>query len=158
MRFHRRTRLAVLCAAALLASCMRITKIDGGNASRIYGNWDVWAAGEQKPEAVKPEITFDSGKVYGFDGCNKFDGTYQFDGNTLRAKTTGTRTACPNEAATKASQAINDLLNNGSEVVEVSIEGVRVLGLRNRSAEIALVPGPDVPRWARREAAGEAKR
>lgn len=135
----------LLGSATLLAACTPFTKVtgDGATLGKIEGKWTVrYVGGKELDPAVKPEIAFDTAKgtVGGFDGCNRFNGTFTFDGGVLKAKTAGTRMACTSDAARQASAAISNLFANGAEVVELSMYGTQVLMMRNESSEIRLLP------------------
>lgn len=139
--------LSLVGSATLLAACTPFTKIggDGQTLAKIDGRWTVrYVGGKELDPAVKPEIAFDAAKgtVSGFDGCNRFNGTFAFEGGLLKAKTAGTRMACTSEPARQASAAIGDLFTQGAEFVEVSMYGAQVLMMRNASSEIRLIPSP----------------
>ncbi len=134
----------VLGSVMALSSCTPFTKIAGNSETlgKLEGSWVVKYVAGKELEGVRPELTFDTAKgaLTGFDGCNRLNGTFAFEADRLKAKTAATRMACPNEAARQASAAINDLINNGAEVIETAIYGVRVLMMRNASAEIRMWP------------------
>ena len=143
------TRRLVVCAvlgsATLLAACTPFTRVTGDSKTlaKIDGNWTVrYLGGKELDAALKPEINFDTAKgtVSGFDGCNRFNGTFAFEGGLLKARTAGTRMACPSEAARQASAAIADLFANGAEVVETSMYSANVLMMKNASSELRLIP------------------
>lgn len=132
-------------SATLLAACTPFTKVtgDGKTLARIDGSWTVrYVGGKEIDPALKPEIAFDTAKgtVSGFDGCNRFNGTFTFEGGLLKARTAGTRMACPSEPARQASAAIADLFANGAEVVETSMYAANVLTMKNASSELRLIP------------------
>lgn len=128
----------------LLSACSPFTRITGGSdtVGKLDGEWAVMYVAGKKLEGVRPELKFDSSArtVSGFDGCNRINGTFTFDGDRLRARTASTRMACTSDAARQASREINDVLSNGSEVVEVSMGQGRVLMMRNSTAEIRMGP------------------
>lgn len=136
--------VALLGAATLLSACNPFTRIEGdGKAlAKLDGDWTVtWVAGKEI-DGVKPQLVFDTAKrtVTGNDGCNSINGTFSFDAGRLKAKTTSTRKACPNDAAKAASAEIANLFTNGAEVVEVSLGKGHVVMMRNDSAEIRMIP------------------
>ena len=128
----------------LLSACTPFTKVGGDNKTlgKLGGSWVVRHVAGKDLAGVRPELTFDTSKgtITGFDGCNRINGTFAFEGDRLKAKTASTRMACPNDPAHEASAAIHDLLNNGAEVVEVAMGQGRVLLMRNASAEIKMWP------------------
>lgn len=137
-------------ALALLAACTPFTKVtgEGSTVDKMKGDWVVMWAGGKKLEqpGLRPELNFDPSRnaVSGFDGCNRFTGTYAFEGGRLKARTAGTRAACPNDAARLVSTQMADLLANGAEVVEVSMMQGHVLMLRNAQSELRLGPAAAV--------------
>jgi heat shock protein HslJ len=143
-----RTRVATvaLLAGALLTSgCSPFTRIDEGAGMKdLDGTWTVtYVAGEEiEDKSVVPTITFDSGngKLSGNNGCNAFQGSYRFEGGKLKANVSETRKACPNEVATAASKEIRTVLEEGAEMVKVSLGVGRVLMMKSESAEIRLFP------------------
>jgi len=142
---RRLVTIALLGGATLIAACSPFTKVTGDAAAlgKIDGKWTVrYVGGKELDPAVKPEIDFDTAKraVAGFDGCNRFSGTFTFDGGLLKATTAGTRMACTSEPARQASAAIGDLFAKGAEVVELSMFGGHVLMMRNASFELRLMP------------------
>lgn len=134
--------LSVIGAAVLLSACSPFTKVTGSadTVAKLDGEWAVMYVGGKKLEGVRPELKFDSAKraVSGFDGCNRLNGSFTFEGERLRAKTASTRMACPNDTARQASAEIHELLSNGAEVVEVAMGQGRVLMLKNAKAEIRM--------------------
>ena len=145
-RFRRAATAALVATAVALSSCTPFTRVsgDGSTLARLDGSWTVkYVAGKElQGVSQAPELVFDTdkGTVTGFDGCNRLNGTFTFDGGRLKAKTATTRMACPNDAARQASAAVADLLGNGAEVVEVALGQGRVLIIKNASSEIRLVP------------------
>lgn len=124
--------LSVLGSATLLAACSPFTKVtgDGMTLAKIDGYRTVrYLAGKELDATLKPEINFDTAKgtVSGFDGCNRFNGTLTFEGGLLKARTAGTRMACPSDAARQVSAAIAGLFANGAEVVETSMYSANML-------------------------------
>ena len=75
-------------------------------------------AGEAGSRA--PFLRFEGGRVAGLGGCNRFGGTYDFDGDRLSfSPLAATRMACPGEIM-KAEQAFFDML---AKVKGVSLTG-----------------------------------
>lgn len=142
------TALCLTGAAMLLSACSPFTKITGSpdTVARLDGEWAVMYVAGKKLEGVRPELKFDSAQrtVTGFDGCNRINGSFTFEGDRLQAKTASTRMACPSEAARQASAEIAELLTHGAEVVEVAMGEGRVLMLKNAKAEIRMGPSQHV--------------
>lgn len=143
-----RPRLAVAVAFAgtlLVAGCSPFTRVEDGDAMKdLNGTWTVaYIAGEEiKDKTVAPTITFDSATstVSGNNGCNEFRGSYRFEGGKLKANVRETRMACPNDVAEAASKEIRTVLEEGAEVVKVSLGVGRVLLMKSDSGELRLFP------------------
>jgi heat shock protein HslJ len=122
----------------------------GRRQDRGQDGWKLDRALERRGTAEgvtpKPTIVFNTGNntVSGFDGCNNFKGSYTFVDGKLKAKVSGTRMACPNEAARGVSGQMANLFANGAEVVETSFMAGHVLLLKNSSAELRLGPSDQV--------------
>lgn len=144
--FRHAARATLVAAAVALSACTPFTRVSGDSSmlGKLDGNWTVKYVASKELQGVSPapELVFDTAKgtVTGFDGCNRLNGTFTFDGGRLKEKTATTRMACPNDAAHPASAAVADLLGNGAEVVEVALGQGRVLLVKNASSEIRLVP------------------
>lgn len=150
MNIHPRVlTVLTLVAASMLSACMPFSKIeDSSGMTELKGTWTVaYIAGEEiTDDSVVPTISFNPSKstVSGFNGCNRFQGAYRFEGGMLKADVSETRQACPNAVATAASKEIRTVLEEGAEVVKVEIGAGRVLMLKSDSAEIRMRP-PEAP-------------
>jgi len=138
--------LAALSAALLSSACTPFTRAgaEPGTLSKLDGSWEILRVGNEKPEGVRAELSFDSskGSVSGFDGCNRMHGTFAFEEGRFKARAATTRMACLGEPAVRVSSAIHRLFTEGCEVVEEKSAKGRVLVMRNGSTEIRLGPKP----------------
>ena len=145
---YRISALFVTGAAMFLTACSAFTKSTGSpdTVAKLDGVWAVTHVAGKKLEGVRPELKFDFAQrtVSGFDGCNRFGGSFTFEGERLQAKTVSTQMACTNDAARQASAEIAELLVNGAEVVDVAMDEGRVLMLKNAKAEIRMRPSQHV--------------
>lgn len=152
MKMTHSVKIVLLACSIVLgaAACTPFTKVKGDDktAVKMDGSWTVlWSGGAQLEGVTpKPTIVFNTGNntVSGFDGCNNFKGSYTFVDGKLKAKVSGTRMACPNEAARGVSGQMANLFANGAEVVETSFMAGHVLLLKNSSAELRLGPSDQV--------------
>ena len=71
------------------------------NQQHLSGSYIVSILTDNDTLSINPEITFDSNthRVYGFSGCNRFNGTYTISGHDITfGSMASTRMFCEEEA------------------------------------------------------------
>lgn len=144
MRTFPLTSLLLASLLGLLAACTPFQRLHTGEQLRdsVNGSWTVLHDGQKKLEAMTPPATlvFDAGKnqISGFDGCNRFSGSYVMEQDMLKATVASTRMACKDETANHVSQTLQSLLQAGAEVTSIDFMGARGLLLKNKAKGLEL--------------------
>ena len=107
-----------------LSGCCRLSDAPADSASLEGATWRLTELPGQTLSADGPgdavTVTFESGRVHGFSGCNRFTGSYSLDGVRLvLGSLGGTMMACP-EPAMSVERAV---LGAFSGTLNVSVHG-----------------------------------
>lgn len=134
----------IIVMMCLLSACTPFKRLDNESDihSKLSGSWIVMHNGKNKVEGLTPAafISFneDDNKLSGFDGCNRFTGTYQMENGILKSTVRSTRNACATEIAHDISNTMQLLLEDGAEVVSIEFMGAKALLLRNEGDDVEL--------------------
>ncbi|KRV80694.1 META domain-containing protein [Aeromonas veronii] len=130
--------VAIAGVMSLLTACTPFKRLQNEEElhNSISGSWTVLHDGHQKIENLTPPavIYFDpvKNKISGFDGCNKFNGSYVMEQSILKGKVMSTKMGCSDPVASNISSTMQSLFANGAEVVSVNFMGAKVIMLRNK--------------------------
>ncbi|MCR3970912.1 META domain-containing protein [Aeromonas veronii] len=134
----------ILGVVFLLSACVPFKRIESQSDvhAKLGGNWVVIHDGHKKVEGLTPAafISFneDDNKLSGFDGCNRFNGSYQMENGILKSTVRSTKKVCTGPIANDVSNIMQLLLKDGAEVVSIEFMGAKALLLRNKSDDVEL--------------------
>ncbi len=134
----------IITMMCLLSACTPFKRLDNESDihSKLSGSWIVMHDGHNKVEGLNPAafITFNDkdNSLSGFDGCNRFSGSYNMDRGLLKATVRSARKVCSDATAKDVSHAMQLLLKGGAEVVSIDFMGAKALSLRNKSDNVEL--------------------
>lgn len=129
---------------SLLTACVPFKKLENESDihNKISGSWTVMHDGHKKIEGITPpafiEFNQDNNGISGFDGCNKFNGTYSMDYGVLKASIKTNRMACKNSIAKEVSRSMQTLLINGAQVASIEFMGAKAILLANKDKNVEL--------------------
>ncbi len=120
------TTIVMAFFIAFLTGCSSKRKITGPEPEKMQGTWTLeWISGARitadglYPED-KPTIEFDtdSGRVSGFSGCNRYNGTFELNGPQLKIgdNLAMTRMFCPGSGELVYTQALKKI--NGVRITD----------------------------------------
>ncbi|MBS4689624.1 META domain-containing protein [Aeromonas sobria] len=133
----------MLGTLSLLTACVPFKKLENESDihNKIGGSWTVMHDGHRKIENITPPafIEFnENNNISGFDGCNKFSGTYRMDYGVLKASIKSSRMACNNSIVKEVSNNMHFLLKNGARVVSIDFMGAKAIQLANKDNNVEL--------------------